>query len=85
MAKDNKTQILASLQEIMGGQDAIKVASATILKALGEKPADLLRAKAAQYTQMAELIEACDSEEVKADDGALGEDKEKKPDDKEKK
>jgi len=84
MAKDNKTQILASLQEIMG-QDAIKVASATILKALGEKPADLLRAKAAQYTQMAELIEACDSEEVKADDGALGEDKEKKPDDKEKK
>lgn len=84
MAKDNKTQILASLQEIMGGQDAIKVASATILKALGEKPADLLRAKAAQYTQMAELIEACD-DEVKADDGALGEDKKEKPDDKEKK
>lgn len=54
-----QTQILATLQNLMGGQDAVKVASAKILEALGESPANLLRMKAAQYTEMAELLDAC--------------------------
>jgi len=61
MSKQSK--ILASLQAVMGGADAVKMASAQILNALGESPVDLLRAKAAQYVEMAELIEGAAEEE----------------------
>jgi hypothetical protein len=63
--------ILASIQAIPAGQTAIQIASNQILNALGEKPGDLLRAKAAQFLEMADMLDACN--EGQADDGAFGE------------
>jgi hypothetical protein len=74
MADQSMQRILAALQTIPAGNAAVVAASNQILAALGEKPSNLLRAKAALYIEMADMLDACEAcNEGKADDGAFGE------------
>jgi hypothetical protein len=52
-------RILAALEEIPQGPAAVNAAANQILAALGVKASDLLRAKAAEFEEMAGLIDAC--------------------------
>jgi hypothetical protein len=63
------SKVIASVTRLLGGQDAVKVAASQILSELGVSAPVLLRAKAAEFEEMAELIEAAQSEpETEADD-----------------
>jgi len=56
-------RILAALEKIPQGPAAVNVAANQILAALGVKASDLLRAKAAEFVEMADLIDACNDSE----------------------
>jgi hypothetical protein len=69
MAKTPK-KVASVLASIPGNQATIQAAVAQIAAALGtpESIPDLLYAKAAELTEMADLLKACNEEDVTAED-----------------